>query len=87
MRGASDLTAAAIISGYNGGLPEPQQMRFQHRDHENTLGDVMVEGDRHLWRRRQYHRATAGAGRTGGILISGPVGMISQVHPNKLLRR
>jgi adenylate cyclase len=66
------------ISGYNGGLPEPRQMRFRIGIH---LGDVMVEGDDVYGDGVNIAARLQEMADPGGILISGPV--YDQVH-NKL---
>ena len=66
------------ISGYNGGLPEPQRMRFRIGIH---LGDVMVEGDDVYGDGVNITARLQELAEPGGILISGPV--YDQVH-NKL---
>jgi adenylate cyclase len=66
------------LSGYNGGLPEPQQMRFRIGIH---LGDVMVEGDDIYGDGVNIAARLEQLADPGGILISGPV--YDQVH-NKL---
>ena len=66
------------ISGYNGGLPEPQRMRFRIGIH---LGDVMVEGDDVYGDGVNIAARLQELADPGGILISGPV--YDQVH-NKL---
>src|SRR5271169_3617540 len=66
------------LSGYNGGLPEPQRMRFRIGIH---LGDVMVEGDDIYGDGVNITARLQELAEPGGILISGPV--YDQVH-NKL---
>jgi len=66
------------ISGYNGGLPEPQRMKFRIGIH---LGDVMVEGDDVYGDGVNIAARLQELAQPGGILISGPV--YDQVH-NKL---
>ena len=66
------------LSGYNGGLPEPQRMRFRIGIH---LGDVMVEGDDVDGDGVNITARLQEVAEPGGILISGPV--YDQVH-NKL---
>ena len=66
------------LSGYNGGLPEPQRMRFRIGIH---LGDVMVEGDDVYGDGVNITARLQELAEPGGILISGPV--YDQVH-NKL---
>jgi adenylate cyclase len=66
------------LSGYNGGLPEPQRMRFRIGIH---LGDVMVEGDDIYGDGVNIAARLQELAEPGGILISGPV--YDQVH-NKL---
>jgi adenylate cyclase len=66
------------LSGYNGGLPEPQRMRFRIGIH---LGDVMVEGDDVYGDGVNIAARLQELAEPGGILISGPV--YDQVH-NKL---
>jgi adenylate cyclase len=66
------------ISGYNGGLPEPQRMKFRIGIH---LGDVMVEGDDVYGDGANIAARLQELADPGGILISGPV--YDQVH-NKL---
>src|SRR5271165_5278143 len=66
------------ISGYNGGLPEPQRMKFRIGIH---LGDVMVEGDDVYGDGVNIAARLQELAEPGGILISGPV--YDQVH-NKL---
>jgi adenylate cyclase len=66
------------ISGYNGGLPEPQRMKFRIGIH---LGDVMVEGDDVYGDGVNIAARLQELADPGGILISGPV--YDQVH-NKL---
>ena len=66
------------ISGYNGGMPEPQRMRFRIGIH---LGDVMVEGDDVYGDGVNIAARLQELADPGGILISGPV--YDQVH-NKL---
>ena len=58
------------ISGYNGGLPEPQRMRFRIGIH---LGDVMVEGDDVYGDGVNIAARLQELADPGGILISGPV--------------
>ena len=66
------------ISGYNGGLPEPQRMRFRIGI---NLGDVMMEGDDVYGDGVNIAARLQELADPGGILISGPV--YDQVH-NKL---
>ena len=66
------------LSTYNGGLPEPQRMRFRIGIH---LGDVMVEGDDVYGDGVNIAARLQERAEPGGILISGPV--YDQVH-NKL---
>jgi len=66
------------ISGYNGGLPELQRMKFRIGIH---LGDVMVEGDDVYGDGVNIAARLQELADPGGILISGPV--YDQVH-NKL---
>ena len=66
------------LSGYNGGLPEPQRMRFRIGIH---LGDVMVEGDDVYGDGVNITARLQELAEPGEILISGPV--YDQVH-NKL---
>ena len=66
------------ISGYNGGLPELQRMKFRIGIH---LGDVMVEGDDVYGDGVNIAARLQELADPGEILISGPV--YDQVH-NKL---
>ncbi len=66
------------LSGYNGGLPEPRQMRFRIGIH---LGDVMAEGDDVYGDGVNIAARLQELAEPAGILISGPV--YDQVH-NKL---
>ena len=66
------------LSSYNGGLPEPQRMKFRIGIH---LGDVMVEGDDVYGDGVNIAARLQELAEPGGILISGPV--YDQVH-NKL---
>ena len=66
------------LSGYNGGLPESQRMRFRIGIH---VGDVMVEGDDVYGDGVNITARLQELAEPGGILISGPV--YDQVH-NKL---
>ena len=66
------------LSSHNGGLPEPQRMRFRIGIH---LGDVMVEGDDVYGDGVNIAARLQELAEPGGILISGPV--YDQVH-NKL---
>jgi adenylate cyclase len=58
------------VAGYNGGLPEPQRMRFRIGIH---LGDVMVEGDDVYGDGVNIAARLQELAEPGGILISGPV--------------
>ncbi len=66
------------LSSHNGGLPEPQRMRFRIGI---NLGDVMVEGDDVYGDGVNIAARLQELAEPGGILISGPV--YEQVH-NKL---
>ncbi|RBP15823.1 adenylate cyclase [Roseiarcus fermentans] len=66
------------LFAFNGGLPEPQRMRFRIGIH---LGDVMVEGDDVYGDGVNIAARLQERAEPGGILISGPV--YDQVH-NKL---
>ena len=66
------------LSSHNGGLPEPQRMRFRIGI---NLGDVMVEGDDIYGDGVNIAARLQELAEPGGILISGPV--YEQVH-NKL---
>ncbi len=66
------------LSSQNGGLPEPQRMRFRIGI---NLGDVMVEGDDIYGDGVNIAARLQELAEPGGILISGPV--YEQVH-NKL---
>jgi adenylate cyclase len=66
------------LSGQNGGVPEPQRMRFRIGI---NLGDVMVEGDDVYGDGVNIAARLQELAEPGGILISGPV--YEQVH-NKL---
>ena len=66
------------LSSHNGGLPEPQRMRFRIGI---NLGDVMVEGDDVYGDGVNIAARLQELAEPGGILISGPV--YDQVH-NKL---
>jgi adenylate cyclase len=66
------------LSLHNGGLPEPQRMRFRIGI---NLGDVMVEGDDVYGDGVNIAARLQELAEPGGILISGPV--YEQVH-NKL---
>jgi len=66
------------LSSHNGGLPEPQRMKFRIGI---NLGDVMVEGDDVYGDGVNIAARLQELAEPGGILISGPV--YEQVH-NKL---
>jgi adenylate cyclase len=66
------------LLSHNGGLPEPQRMRFRIGI---NLGDVMVEGDDVYGDGVNIAARLQELAEPGGILISGPV--YEQVH-NKL---
>lgn len=63
------------VSGYNGALPDAQQMRFRIGI---NLGDVIVEGDDVYGDGVNVAARLQGLAEPGGIVISGPV--YDQVH-------